>query len=113
MGNKQDIEEEKSSEAKKQALEALSHDLQELLQDLESEDGKMREGALDPISKYKLGGESGSDWLGANFTKAEENKQTIATNMSNYAGEIANLESEIQGAIKELEEAIASCDEEE
>ena len=104
---KQDYEKEIDAlDSKRQALEGLLNKLMGLLEDLRSEDKKLREGVLEPISQYKLGGASDADWLGANFTKAGENKTTIDSNLSNYAGQISTLESEIQEVIDQLKAKI-------
>ena len=99
--------EREALESKIHALEAIKEKLQELLGNLEVEQGKLKKEALDPILEYKLGGVNDADWTGANFTTAVENKTTISTSMSSYDGEITALEGEIQGVIQQLEETIA------
>ena len=95
-------------EAKKAEYEAAKAKLEELLEALDEKKTSLDEGIMEPIAEpYPLAGETGLDWVGVNYEDAEGKRQTIASALGSYDGEVGTLMSEISEAIGEIDEAIS------
>lgn len=94
-------------EEEKGGYEKIKSTLEGLLEELTTQKTSLEDGVLNPIIEpYPLAGESGMDWAGLNYQKAEQSRVTIGGDLDTYHGEIDTLMGEISEAIGQLETKI-------